>query len=111
MFRTDPRTNWTLIVKVRDDEVYASMSDIMRTMLIGSGVSVVLFCLVILLVVRGVTRRLGRTVHFAETVARGNLDEQLTLQSRDELAAAGRRSAAHGWQSANHDRHQRRPGS
>ena len=85
VFRTDPRTNWTLIVKVRDDEVYASMSDIMRTMLIGSGVSVVLFCLVILLVVRGVTRRLGRTVHFAETVARGNLDEQLTLQSTDEL--------------------------
>ena len=80
-----PGLNWYLCIEASNDEV---MSDVELSTYVSIGISLILMLLGAILairVVRSIVNPLKETAHFATEVSRGNLDQQLSIDSKDEV--------------------------
>ncbi len=91
MYRTEPLTKTVAVVRAEVDDIFSGLIDIRTSTAILVGISVVLACLIVFLIVHPVVNALQKGVAFAAAVAAGNLDETLSVKNKDEtgkLAAA-----------------------
>ncbi len=84
-FVTDPFTQWTSIVKVKDAEVYASIETLKNVLLIANCVYIVLVIITVFIVISLVVRMLNRTLAFATRVSNGELDKHIEVKDADEV--------------------------
>ncbi len=86
-YKTSPVTNWTMIVKVRADEVFSQVRDIARQAVLINLAQLTVAALVLFLIGTRLSRSLRRTVTFAEQVADGDLERRLDVAGSDEIGA------------------------
>ncbi len=87
IYKTSPLTNWTTIVKIRQDEVFAPITQIAIKAVVINLAQLAVTALCLLLIISRVVGSLRKTVNYAELVAKGNLDQPLDMQSNDEVGA------------------------
>ncbi len=85
IYKTSPKTNWTMIVKVREDEVFAPIRSIRLQALLINLAQLAVAGLCLLAISSRIVRSLRRTVAFAELVAAGDLNRELAVTGSDEV--------------------------
>ena len=90
VFDTDPFTRWTSIVKVSAAEVFAPIQAIAAMSMIASAVSLGVIAIFLFIIINIVVTSLHKAVAFAESVAAGNLEHSLEVQSQDEVGTLAR---------------------
>ena len=85
LYQTDSLTNWTFVVKAREDEVFAPVAVITWKNIISNAISLLVIAVFLTLIVRRIVQSLLVTVTFAETVASGQLDKDLPVTTSDEV--------------------------
>ena len=85
VFHTGEITNWTAIVKVDRDEVFAPVSLLRDQIGIIYLLSLCVFTLIMGLIARYIVGMLLKTINYAEEVSAGNLTKDLDLHSNDEV--------------------------
>ncbi len=88
-FSTDPVTNWTTIVKVKNDEVFAPINTVTRMLVIANMAYILVIGGVLFIIVSFFSKRLSRTLNFATKVAGGDLNEHVAVTSNDEIGLLG----------------------
>ena len=84
-FTLNETTGWIIAVNVSASDIAASVTGIRNAAMATGGGAIVLVCLVVFWIVRGVTRALGSSVSFAQAVADGDLGRSLDLRRNDEI--------------------------
>ena len=85
IFQTSERSNWTVIVKAQAGEVFAPVYRIGKlSVMFGIG-SLIVFAALMYILVRYVVSSLRQTVQYAELVASGRLNQDLTVRGTDEV--------------------------
>jgi serine phosphatase RsbU (regulator of sigma subunit) len=78
-------TDWFPIVIASLSDFSASSNFVSRAiMLLAAGV-ILLLTIIVLFAVNGVTKALSTTIHYAETVSRGDLEAELSVRREDEI--------------------------
>ena len=81
----NPVTEWYVIVRGNEDDVNKDVY-MLRNISAGLAVGIAaILALVVFVIVRGVVGALNQGVTFASAVARGDLDQNLTVQRGDEI--------------------------
>jgi len=81
----DGSTDWFPIVIASLSEFSTPSKFVTRAIIILAAGVVLLLTVIVLFVVNGVTKALSTTIRYAETVARGNLEAELSVQRVDEI--------------------------
>ena len=84
-FMKEQRTGWIVSVTMNDDDVSDAVSGIKSTSFWSVLVVLVMVTTVVFFVVRGIVNALKQGVDFAEAVAAGHLDRELSVQRTDEI--------------------------
>lgn len=87
IFQTSKDTHWTTIVKVNNEEVFAGIDGIAKGILVVGTVSLLVFAVFLFFVTRHFVSLLSKAISYAEVVAEGNLEQEFTLRSSDELGS------------------------
>jgi len=83
-------TDWFPIIVASLSDFSASSKFVTRAIILLAAGVVLLLTLIVLLVVNGVTRALSKTIRYAETVSRGDLEAELTVRREDEVGVLAR---------------------
>ena len=86
-FSTYPGLNWTVIAARPTDSAFAAARELQSIALIVGAIAIVVVVLVALMVARSIARRASAAAGAAAAIARGELDQEPTDQSTDELGA------------------------
>lgn len=89
-FATVPQTGWLIVLAAEKDDVLSEVAHIRNASIIAAICTLLVVALVVILVVRGITGTLQRTVLFAQAVASGDLEHELHFARKDELGTLGR---------------------
>lgn len=84
LYRQDLVTKMVIAVQADTAEVFASLSAIRNTTIVGVLVSIVIGAILIMVLLRPVLRSLQRGLAFAQDIASGKLDGELLVKNRDE---------------------------
>ena len=84
-FRTDPHTQWTVVIEAELNDIFSPLKLINRNNTLISIVIVVILAIVIILVVRPIIKSLKQGVDFAKQIENGNLSTRLQLSRSDEI--------------------------
>ncbi len=76
---------WTLCVIVPYDDIYAQSDGFILTLLIIGGVGLLLLCLIIIGISRGIIRHIKRGVRFAQAIGEGHFDTHVEVGTQDEI--------------------------
>ncbi len=90
IYDTDPVTNWTVIVKVRDSEVFAPIYDFSVRLLLVNIIYILGITAMLFVVITRASKAIGRTLSFAGKIASGEFNEHIPVVSNDEIGALGR---------------------
>ena len=85
LYDTDPLTRWTSVVKVSKPEVFAPIDDVIILGRIANALSLGVVAVFLFLVTTYLVRDLRKTVLFAGQIADGDLQQTLTVASKDEI--------------------------
>ncbi|QCK14395.1 PAS domain S-box protein [Mangrovivirga cuniculi] len=78
-------TNWGIISKIDQEEIYSTSYDLLRKLIIG-GVAALIFTIVIsLLVTRSLTRPLKELQEIVKKLSKGVLPERIRIKGKDEI--------------------------
>ncbi|HZR99750.1 MAG TPA: methyl-accepting chemotaxis protein [Chloroflexota bacterium] len=91
-------TNWYAVVSQSQDEAFAGVQALTRTLLVVVAVGVLILVALGLLLARAISRGVGQVTRAARGIAAGDLDQTLDVRSRDEIgemAAAFREMIAY----------------
>ena len=84
-YQQDPLTKWYCLLSAEQDDIDSPVLYLSKvSAAIGMAVAV-LITLVVFVVVRTIVNALNQGVHFAEAVAKGNLDKTLSVERNDEI--------------------------
>lgn len=89
-FASVPQTGWILALTAERDDVLSPVDAILRANVTAAVIMLLVVSMVVILVVRGITKALGRAIRFAQAVAGGNLSHELRSVRKDELGILGR---------------------
>ena len=79
-------TGWALMLTVPKSELFSQINKLMYTILITSGIALVVILIVLLLFIRTqINKPLSDTTNLARALASGNLDESIEIKSNDEV--------------------------
>ncbi len=84
-FTLNETTGWIIAVSVSASDIAEAVAGIRNAAMATGGGAIVLVCLVVFGIVRGVTRALGSSVSYAQAVATGELGRTFELTRRDEI--------------------------
>ncbi len=85
VFAREELTGWTLAIAADRSDVQLASNAVRNTLVVATVVGCALICLVLFWIVRQMTRDLGSCVAFADAVAGGDLDRELTVRRGDEI--------------------------
>ncbi|MDR3641589.1 MAG: methyl-accepting chemotaxis protein [Humidesulfovibrio sp.] len=85
IFSRDPSTGWIAIITVSSVDIANAASRVRTASALFGVLGIVLVCLAIMLILNYVLRDLNSCVLFSESVAAGNIDNNLALTRDDEL--------------------------
>ena len=79
-------TNFAVFLAVPKNELFVEIDGLLLTIIISSGISLVLIVVCLLLFIRSkVSKPLKKTASFAAELASGNLDETFVIKTKDEV--------------------------
>lgn len=84
-FVKEPLTGWTIAVTTNVDDIFSSTKSIRNSNILTTILVVLVVGLVIFLIVHKIILALTKSVAFAEDVAKGSLDNELTVNRNDEI--------------------------
>lgn len=84
-FVKEPLTGWTIAVTTNVDDIFSSTKSIRNSNILTTILVVLVVGLVIFLIVHKIIFALTKSVAFAEDVAKGSLDNELTVNRNDEI--------------------------
>lgn len=84
-FATIPATDWLVVVTADHSDLMTPVENIRNTSIVATIVVLLVIAVALFIIVRGIVGALRNTVSFAEEVADGNLDKELTIKRADEL--------------------------
>lgn len=87
VFMREPVTGWRLAIAMEHEDVRQATNAIRNVSLLAMGVATVLICLVLFWIVRRIVASLRQCVDFAETVASGRFDGDLSVDTGDEIGS------------------------
>lgn len=85
VYRTEPTTGWLVGVVAETDDIFAKVTELRNNSIIISSIGLILAALIVFYIIHGIVLALNKCVDFAEAVAKGNLDRNLTVERNDEL--------------------------
>ncbi len=88
-FSTEPTTGWTIVAVADTDDIFSTVKALTVRNLIISIIGVVILAIVIVLIVRPVTKAVIQGVLFAKEIQQGILSNRLTLKRNDEIGELG----------------------
>lgn len=77
--------DWFVVVAAERNDVLSEVASIRNAIITAAVVVLIIVALVVIFVVRGITNALKLDVDYAEAVANGDLDRDLTVNRTDEL--------------------------
>ena len=84
-FHKEPVSGWIIGVGTNTEDIFTTIAAIRDASILTTTAVVIITGLVIFFIVRGIVAALTRGVNFAEAVAEGDLDQELSLQRGDEI--------------------------
>ena len=80
---------YVYIVAAMEDQVYSKVNDIRRTLLMGTGITLVIALALSLMLAQTITRPIVDLTYRAAEIARGNFSQQIDVASDDEIGQLG----------------------
>ncbi len=80
---------WFVAVAAERDDVLSEVASIRNAIITAAVIVLIVVAIVVVFVVRGITGRLGCAVAYAEAIANGDLNRELTVVRHDELGKLG----------------------
>lgn len=88
-FVTNKRTGWKIAGTMQMTEVAEGVQGIFWTMLLTIGVSLLMGAMLMYVVIRSITRPLAQLQHAADKISKGDVTEEIVIDSKDEIGQLG----------------------
>jgi methyl-accepting chemotaxis protein len=82
--------NWVLLAEIDEAEAFTAIGQIRLILVVVAVVALGAIILIALLIARGITKPIARTVNMVEELSRGNLDIRLEMDQGDEIGQMSR---------------------
>jgi methyl-accepting chemotaxis protein len=85
VFVTNPLTGWKIVGTIEVSEISSATQSILNTTLIVIGVAILFGALLVFWIIRSITSPLKQLTSSTEKIANGDLTEEISIRSKDEL--------------------------
>lgn len=84
-FAKVPSTGWTIVFRVLQDDIFAPVVELRNMSIILTLITIILVTLVVWFILNNILGALNKGVSFAQSVAAGNINEDLDIKRDDEI--------------------------